>query len=51
VFDYFGERSKFGGGVVSDEILFVRGKLASDNVGAGVSDQALDVSLMLMMIS
>lgn len=50
MFDYFGERSEFGGGVVSDEILFVRSKLASNNVGSGVSDQALYVSLILTTI-
>ena len=50
MFDYFGERSEFGGGVISDEILFVRSKLASNDVGSGVSDQALYVSLTLTTI-
>jgi hypothetical protein len=47
MFNDFGKRSEFCGSVVSDEILLVRSKLASDDIGSRVGDQALMISANL----
>ena len=51
MFDHFSERSEFGSGVVSDEILFVRSELPSNDIGSRVGDQALTISANLTVIT